>query len=45
MIFYGEQIRQFNEPGILSQSEPEGYQNYYVKQVSGVRSMGVPFTI
>jgi hypothetical protein len=40
-----EQIRQFNEPGILSQSEPEGYQNYYVKQVSGVRSMGVPFTI
>jgi len=41
-----DQIISFNEPGRKLTYEPDGvFQTYYVNQVSGVKKMGVPFTI
>ena len=40
-----EQLKAFNE-GLAEQQAKEGqYQNFYVNQVSGVKRMGVPYTI
>ena len=41
-----DQIKSFSEPlRQLEQKQDEVYQTYYVNQVSGVKKMGVPFTI
>ena len=40
-----EQLKAFNE-GLAEQQAKEGqYQNFYVNQVSGVKRVGVPYTI
>lgn len=40
-----EQLKAFNE-GLAEQEAKEGqYQNFYVNQVSGVKRVGVPYTI
>jgi hypothetical protein len=40
-----EQLKAFNE-GLAQQQAREGqYQNFYVNQVSGVKRVGVPYTI
>lgn len=41
-----DQIKSFSEPTRqLDHKQDEGYITYYVNQVSGVKKMGVPFTI
>jgi len=41
-----DQIKSFSEPTrVLEHKQDEVYQTYYVNQVSGVKKMGVPFTI
>jgi hypothetical protein len=41
-----EQIKEFSAPArVLPYKEDNAYQNYYVQQISGVKKMGVPFTI
>ena len=40
-----EQLKTFNEGLAEQQSRENQYQNFYVNQVSGVKKMGVPFTI
>jgi len=41
-----DQIIEFSEPArILPYKEDNAYQYYYVQQISGVKKMGVPFTI
>jgi len=41
-----DQFINFIEPGRKLTYEPDGvFQTYYVNQVSGVKKMGVPFTI
>jgi hypothetical protein len=40
-----EQLKTFNEGLAEQQSRENQYQNFYVNQVSGVKRMGVPYTI
>ena len=40
-----DEIRNFGEGNPQPQQNENIYQNYYVNQVSGVKKMGVPFTI
>lgn len=40
-----DEIRSFSEGNPQPQHAENIYQNYYVNQVSGVKKMGVPFTI
>jgi hypothetical protein len=40
-----DEIRTFSEGNPQPQHSEGIYQNYYVNQVSGVKKMGVPFTI
>jgi hypothetical protein len=41
-----DQIKSFSEPTrVLEHKQDEVYQTYYVNQVSGVKKIGVPFTI
>ena len=40
-----DEIRTFSEGNPQPQHSENIYQNYYVNQVSGVKKMGVPFTI
>lgn len=40
-----EQLKSFNEGLAQQQSKENQYQNFYVNQVSGVKRMGVPYTI
>jgi hypothetical protein len=40
-----DEIRTFSEGNPQPQHTEGIYQNYYVNQVSGVKKMGVPFTI
>ena len=40
-----EEIRNFGESNPQPQHSENIYQNYYVNQVSGVKRMGVPYTI
>jgi hypothetical protein len=41
-----EQIKEFSAPArVLPYKEEDAYQNFYVQQVSGVKRMGVPYTI
>jgi hypothetical protein len=40
-----EQLKTFNEGLAEQQSKENQYQNFYVNQVSGVKRMGVPYTI
>ena len=40
-----DEIRNFSEGNPQPQHAENIYQNYYVNQVSGVKKMGVPFTI
>jgi len=40
-----EEIRNFGEGNPQPQHSENIYQNYYVNQVSGVKRMGVPYTI
>ncbi len=41
-----DQIIEFSEPArVLPYKEDSAYQSYYVQQISGVKKMGVPFTI
>lgn len=40
-----DEIRNFSEGNPQPQHSENIYQNYYINQVSGVKKMGVPFTI
>jgi len=41
-----DQIKSFSEPTrVLEHKQDEVYQTYYVNQVSGVKRVGVPYTI
>jgi hypothetical protein len=40
-----EQLKTFNEGLAEQQSRENQYQNFYVNQVSGVKRLGVPYTI
>ena len=40
-----DEIKTFSEGNPQPQHSENIYQNYYVNQVSGVKKMGVPFTI
>jgi len=40
-----EQLKSFNEGLAQQQSKENQYQNFYVNQVSGVKRVGVPYTI
>lgn len=40
-----EQLQAFNEGLAQEQARADQYQNFYVQQVSGVKRMGVPYTI
>ena len=41
-----DQIKSFSEPTkVLDHKQDEGYITYYVNQVSGVKRVGVPYTI
>jgi len=40
-----EEIRNFGEGNPQPQHSENIYQNYYVNQVSGVKRMGVPYTV
>ena len=40
-----EQLKTFNEGLAEQQSRENQYQNFYVNQVSGVKRVGVPYTI
>jgi hypothetical protein len=40
-----DEIKTFSEGNPQPQHSEGIYQNYYVNQVSGVKKMGVPFTI
>jgi hypothetical protein len=40
-----DEIRNFGEGNPQPQQNENIYQNYYVNQVSGVKRMGVPYTI
>lgn len=41
-----DQIKSFSDPTrLLDHKQDESYITYYVNQVSGVKKMGVPFTI
>jgi len=40
-----EQLKNFNEGLAEQQSKADQYQNFYVNQVSGVKRVGVPYTI
>lgn len=40
-----EQLKAFNEGLAQEQARADQYQNFYVQQVSGVKRMGVPYTI
>jgi len=41
-----DQIKTFSEPTrVLEHKQDEVFQTYYVNQVSGVKRVGVPFTI
>lgn len=44
-VSFTEQIKEFSAPSKGSQIDIDGYQNYYVKQINGVKNMGVPYTI
>jgi len=44
-VSFAEQIKEFSAPSRESQIDIDGYQNYYVKQINGMKRMGVPYTI
>jgi hypothetical protein len=44
-VSIAEEIKNFGEGNPQPQHSENIYQNYYVNQVSGVKRMGVPYTI
>jgi hypothetical protein len=40
-----EQLKSFNEGLAQQEARADQYQNFYVNQVSGVKRVGVPYTI